>query len=692
MFQSLKLLFLYSGFFDTGFAERRFANRVISIRGSGPSTAAHLGAFSTTSSLSQLRIDSKLHKGKKKEPEENADVEITPHDEGNDPKAEDAGSSKESASGTSIFKGLNWTYVYIALGCLGFLILGICLYFCIGRKKSEEADTKEAEVDDETIALSDTLLRELVSRSLQRVGPALAKGQALQNTVERAIATLSAKAQQLLMSELNCTAGSICQTLDAEEAMLILDWDAAVKANFPAITVLLAGLLAPTMLQINLYGHLAIAFLLLVPVALLCAWAAWQDYGIPCPAIPTLFMWLYVQGALALVLCLVRLLLVWQIRSGQAKLQQKAAEFQEKRSGKGKRVIGTLGELQEIFVSHSVLVQHALLIEESVANSALNKLVGIGTFVWIVVTLWGTVLVLGWTFVPGMVAFHHDAAKAAGSHFCGAWATVFVARLVVIIGILFFLVNSLSALSWASNLALGAPWVQGKARHWARTFDMRFQGLPVMQVLFKAFVLPRELDTTAAELAAQLHEQTLMEQEQAECEQKLKEIREQLEAQRKKTSKLTASATSQSAKDKLEDKLAMLEKRSRAAMDAGEWKQQGSDAIDAARANALAVEQASTQELERVFNRIREAADQLQNSEATKEMLQKAQQAADQLGQQAQQATQVGKEKLKEFSESEQGQQVRAAVSAAGSSAAAAAERSAAVAKEKAAKALEKTK
>merc|ERR1719399_2656588 len=125
-------------------------------------------------------------------------------------------------------------------------------------------------------------------------------------------------------------------------------------------------------------------------------------------------------------------------------------------------------------------------------------------------------------------------------------------------------------------------------------------------------------------------------------------------------------------------------------MDAGEWKQQGSDAIDAARANALAVEQASTQELERVFNRIREAADQLQNSEATKEMLQKAQQAADQLGQQAQQATQVGKEKLKEFSESEQGQQVRAAVSAAGASASAAAERTVAAAKAKAAAMQEK--
>merc|ERR1719324_2202312 len=107
-------------------------------------------------------------------------------------------------------------------------------------------------------------------------------------------------------------------------------------------------------------------------------------------------------------------------------------------------------------------------------------------------------------------------------------------------------------------------------------------------------------------------------------------------------------------------------------MESEEWKRHGAEAIQTARANALTVEQASTQELERVFNRIREAADQLQNSEVTKEMLQKAQDAADQLQksemtqemlQKAQAAAEVGKEKLRELSETEQGQQVRAAVS-----------------------------
>ena len=84
--------------------------------------------------------------------------------------------------------------------------------------------------------------------------------------------------------------------------------------------------------------------------------------------------------------------MVFQIRAGQAKLQKKAEEFQEKRDGK--KLLGSLGELQELFISHSVLVQHALLIEESIVNSVWNKLMGFCTFLWIIVTLWGTVLVL----------------------------------------------------------------------------------------------------------------------------------------------------------------------------------------------------------------------------------------------------------------------------------------------------------
>lgn len=677
MYQGLKLLVLSVSLYVSITSAERSNYKVSSVGGLAQASLRRFAPSISPGSRGTIKNGiSQLSIGEREDPAD---------EPANDGKAEtDAADTptEEPKAKTFDIQLTKANAIYLGIG-IGVTALVFCSYIllCGGRKadKAEEqktsteastvASTAEADtvVDEETIALSDSLLRELVCRSLQRVGPTLAKGQALQNTVERSIQTITGKAQQLLMAELNCAAGSICKTLDAEEAMLILDWDAAVRANFPALTVLLAGVLAPTVLQVNLYGHVAIVTLLLFPVLLLCLWAAWQDYGVPCNAIPTLFWWLYAQAVLALVLCLARLIMVWQIRAGQAKLQEKAAEFQKER--RGKKVIGSMGELQELFVSHSVLVQHALLIEESVANSLWNKIVGAGTFAWIVVTLWGTVLVLGWTFVPGIVAFHHDAAIAAGAdHYCGAWATVFVARLVVIIGILFFLVNTVSVLSWASNLALATPSVQGKARHWARTFDAKFQGLPVMQALFKAFVLPRELDTASAELAAQIHEQTLMEQETATCEARLQELKDQLEAQRKRTKKLQSSVTSDP-NNKMEEKLALLEKRSRSAMDAGEWKKHGTDAIEQARANAMDLEEASTAELERVFTRIKEAADQLQNSETTKDMLQKAQVAAGQLQDSAQSTMQAGKEKLKEFSESEQGQQVRAAVQSAGASA-----------------------
>eukprot|EP00746_Dinoflagellata_sp_MGD_P164814 gnl/MRDRNA2_/MRDRNA2_93700_c0_seq1.p1 gnl/MRDRNA2_/MRDRNA2_93700_c0~~gnl/MRDRNA2_/MRDRNA2_93700_c0_seq1.p1 ORF type:complete len:693 (-),score=169.23 gnl/MRDRNA2_/MRDRNA2_93700_c0_seq1:8-2086(-) len=683
MHQGLKFVVLYASLHvSITSAERSNNKKVASIGGVARASLRSFTPAMSPVSHSTLKLISKREDPADGKAE--TDVAATPAEE---PKAKtfDIQFSKSNA-------------IYLGIGIMITAVV-FCSYLllCGGRKsdKAEEEKTTDASTaastadadpaaDEETIALSDTLLRELVCRSLQRVGPALAKGQALQNTVERSIQTITGRAQQLLMTELNCAAGSICKTLDAEEAMLILDWDAAVRANFPALTVLLAGVLAPTVLQFNLYGHIAIVALLLFPVLLLCLWAIWQDYGVPCDAIPTLFWWLYAQAVLALVLCLARLIMVWQIRAGQAKLQEKAEEFQAQR--KGKRVIGSMDELQELFVSHSVLVQHALLIEESVANSLWNKIVGVGTFAWIVVTLWGTVLVLGWTFIPGLVAFHQGAAQAVGADaYCGAWATVFVARLVVIIGILFFLVNTLSVLSWASTLAMGTAAVQGKARHWARTFDAKFQGLPVMQALFKAFVLPRELDTASAELAAQLHEQNLLEQEKATCEARLQELKDQLEAQKKRTKNLESSVSSDP-NNKLEEKLALLEKRSRSAMDAGEWKKHGTEAIERAKANAMTLEEASTAELERVFTRIQEAANQLQNSETTKEMLQRAQVAAGQLQDTAQSSMQAGKEKLKEFSESEQGKQVQAAVQSAGASAAAAAEKTATAAKSQAEK------
>lgn len=700
MCQPWKLLIVYAGLVSSAPTDGRlFSKGIASIRGGG-GLRMSMGSLGTK----QLRIDSKLQKGSREDPESSGEAKREKAEDkqrrealkaqSDSNQGDDAGSEKSEEG--SFFKDLNWefkgTTMHVIAICLGALIVCTCFFccvFCICKSKTsdkteEEAPmTKGGQADVEYIALSDSLMRELVSRSIQRVGPAFAKGAALQDIGQRSFEALTGKAQALLMSELNSAAGSVCKTIDAEEAMLVLEWDAAVRANFPSLTVLLSGLLAPTLLHINLYGHMAIIFLLLLPVAVFCAWAAWQDYGVPCPAIPTLFMWLYAQGVVAVILILSRISMVFQIRAGQAKLQKKAEEFQEKRDGK--KLLGSLGELQELFISHSVLVQHALLIEESIVTSVWNKLMGFCTFLWIIVTLWGTVLVLGWTFIPGTVAFHHDAAKAAGDAFCGAWATVFVARLVVIIGILFFLTNIVSALSWLCNLALGTSWVQGKAQNYARSFDARFQGLPVMQVLFKAFVLPREADAKRAQLAAELHEVSLMEQEQEKCEQRMQQLKDDMLIQKKKAEGLRSQMISDGDKQNLEKHLSVLEGRARSAMDGGEWKKHGDDAIEAAHKHALTVEDSSTQELERVFNRIKEAAEQIAQHETTQEMLRKAQQTA-------QSTAEAGKGKLKEFSESEQGRQVRAAVSSAGATAAAAAERTAATAKEKAADVQEQVK
>merc|ERR1719161_2786034 len=96
------------------------------------------------------------------------------------------------------------------------------------------------------------------------------------------------------------------------------------------------------------------------------------------------------------------------------------------------RTIGgevAFGQIRELFACHSALLQHALLLEDGIRRSFWYALVGAGTVVSILITAWTFAIVLGWTFVPGVVAFHPNAAGVASEDFCGAWATVLAARL-----------------------------------------------------------------------------------------------------------------------------------------------------------------------------------------------------------------------------------------------------------------------
>jgi len=253
--------------------------------------------------------------------------------------------------------------------------------------------------------------------------------------------------------------------------------------------------------------------------------------------------------------------------------------------------------------------------------------------------------------------------------YCAAWATVFCARVVCIVGVLFTMLNAVTALTWMSSIFLRTESTGIKFKAWAKRFDSRWEGMPVMQTLIKAFVLPRVLDLDSAALAQELHTESSLKREHAEAEQKLGTLDGELEKQRSKVEALKAKIVKNEDNSKLDERLDHLEKHVRNSIDSGNWHQMGADAVEAAKAKAMDVEQASTEDLERIVNRIRGAADQLQHSQTAQSAMAQAQQGASsakefiqsedvqariaQVQAQAQQAAAAGASSAKEFIQSE---------------------------------------
>ena len=89
------------------------------------------------------------------------------------------------------------------------------------------------------------LVRTLLQRGAQSMAPKVAKGVQVASILSDKLSSFTTKAKALVVTELTDTLGSVAQSLQMEEFMVLLDEDAALKANLPPISVLLAGLLVP---------------------------------------------------------------------------------------------------------------------------------------------------------------------------------------------------------------------------------------------------------------------------------------------------------------------------------------------------------------------------------------------------------------------------------------------------------------
>jgi len=496
------------------------------------------------------------------------------------------------------------------------------------------------------------LLRMLSQRAAQKVGPKLAKAQAVRCIVEDRITTLKRKAMGFLFNEFNGTAAELLRAMEAEEAMILFDWNSAVGSKLPPASVLLAGLLAPTILTIRQVGHILQLVLGLVPIMILCAWAAYDDLNTVC-VIPTIYEWTYVQGGLALVLSLGHLMMYVQIASGKKGLSAKAEAMNERvkaAKANSSQDMG-YGEMRELCVGSTVLLEQALLVEDQVRHSIWHKINGAGSVIWLLTVVWNFVIVMGWTFWPGLIAFHPKAAKVAPDEYCGALTTVLVARIVCILHLIFLAISIITMAGWLSDMMIDSPTYGNGLLKAAKKADEGMLGIPVMQILVKAFVLRGGADMVSSQLVVAADEKAALQRERDQAQSQVQALRSQIESCKaeevalKKKAGITDEPDLEASIDPLPDAGGGV---------LGEMQEQGASAVSSVQARATAMEEATVKELEAMMKKIMEAFEGIQNSEAYKSAMAQAQEAMEQAQEAAQDAMEQAQEAAQDAMEQAQ--------------------------------------
>merc|ERR1719409_1763878 len=177
----------------------------------------------------------------------------------------------------------------------------------------------------------------------------------------------------MLMNELNSTAAEVIEELDAPETMLLLDWNAAVEANFPPASILIAGALSPLCLKLMSYHHLLQLVTVGLPVLALCVAAVLVDWSAPCPSIPGIFAWICVQTVLAALLVLGHGIQFSKCTAAKANLDSRMQAIADQNRG------DSITGLRDHIIGQSILIQEALLIENDIRASVWNKIVGVAT-------------------------------------------------------------------------------------------------------------------------------------------------------------------------------------------------------------------------------------------------------------------------------------------------------------------------
>lgn len=373
------------------------------------------------------------------------------------------------------------------------------------------------------------LVQMMLQRAMQSLGPKAAKGVQVKSIITDKVTSLTDKAKAFVMTELTDGVGSVARALQMEEFMVLLDEDAALAANFPPLSVLLAGLLVPANLNVNMVCQLLQIFLVLLPVLSVAAVSEYADWDHPCKPIPGLRLWARTVGVVAALVILARLAQVIRCVMAKADIRRRNEEMQTKMAEASRKMSDTgLDELKTLFTLYAGTLQHAVEAEGRVRVNFFAHVIGFGTFVWLLTTFYNTYLYFAYMFVPGVVAFHPS--QAGEESYCGAWMTVCAAKVAIILALLFFFANIVTVFCWISETALSMDGVAAKIVSHAKAFDNVGLGLPVAQLLVKALLLRGSADLACARLAVQMRDKDGLSQELAATEKRLAQLKADMEA------------------------------------------------------------------------------------------------------------------------------------------------------------------
>lgn len=276
-------------------------------------------------------------------------------------------------------------------------------------------------------------------------------------------------------------------------------------------------------------------------------------------------------------------------------------------------------------------------------------IIGFGTLLWLMTVFWNIYIYFAYLFVPGVVAFA-EAAKDDPS-FCAAWVTCCAAKISIILALLFFFANIMTVFFWATETSLSMDSVASQIVATAKTFDNASLGLPVAQMLVKAFLLRGATDVLCARLAAQVREKSDVAKDLADTESRLAALKTQLDAKDAevdsvKQDMIACGGTVGAVAERLSASPAS-------------FNEQGAEMMEEARRQAAALEKSTAEEIEKITAKIKDMLEQA--AAAAEEARQQAMAAAEEAQKQAMEAAEQAKQQGLEAAEEAKKKAVEAA-------------------------------